>query len=619
MFVGILKVEVLAHYGSKAGFIRRFGIGNEPLDNVLSGVYRINYEPVVFTVKDISASTVALVGGVVDYGGGSHLEAPLQRVEGKCVVSCRTYNIGECQAFSVTMLHILLIGEHTLMAGTKAVKKEPEQREDAGPSHDPTTEEQDGFDAQLVETQQVEDQVPAESVIAGGKSIVWYPHNGSQVDFLQCPVFECLLHGNRGGGKSDALLFAFAQHVGRGYREAWRGVIFRQTYPALAEMVLKSQKWFRQIYPKATFNRAKMFWEWPTGEQLLFRHVLHPNDYFSYHGFEFPFIGFEELTTWPGPECYLQAFTLCRTARKGVPLMIRSNTNPYGPGHNWVKDRFGLHGKWWETIIIKAPRGRDGNVERPRCAIYSSLDENKKLLEASPEYKQTVATGITNEAMAAAWLDGDWSIVAGGMFSDVWDAKYNVVPRFKIPDTWRLDRSFDWGSASPFSVGWWAESDGSDVEIPGRGWMSTVRGDTYRIHEYYGWTGRPNEGLKMLATDVAREIIERELAWGIHGKVRSGPADSSIYNMENGMSIGVDMAKPVRIGGRMYPGVSWTPADKRPGSRKAGWELMRTMLKSAHPDEVGLPRERPGLFVFDHCAAIFKDSAHHTQGRERHG
>ena len=161
--------------------------------------------------------------------------------------------------------------------------------------------------------------------------------------------------------------------------------------------------------------------------------------------------------------------------------MIRSTTNPYGPGHNWVKDRFGLHGKWWETTIIKEPRGRDGNIERPRCAIFSSLSENKKLLEASPEYKQTVATGITNEAMAAAWLDGDWSIVAGGMFSDVWDAKYNVVPRFKIPETWRLDRSFDWGSASPFSVGWWAESDGSDVKIPGRGWMSTVRGDIYRI------------------------------------------------------------------------------------------------------------------------------------------
>ena len=53
------------------------------------------------------------------------------------------------------------------MAATKAVKKEPEQKADAGPVHDPTTEEQDDFDAHLVEAQQVEDQVPAEAVIAG--------------------------------------------------------------------------------------------------------------------------------------------------------------------------------------------------------------------------------------------------------------------------------------------------------------------------------------------------------------------------------------------------------------------------------------------------------------------
>ena len=94
MSVGILKVEVLAHhYGSKAGFILRFGIGNEPLDSVLPGMHWVDCEPVVFTVKDNSSSTLALAGGVVDYGGERHLEAPLKRVEGKCVVSCRAYNI----------------------------------------------------------------------------------------------------------------------------------------------------------------------------------------------------------------------------------------------------------------------------------------------------------------------------------------------------------------------------------------------------------------------------------------------------------------------------------------------------------------------------------------------
>ena len=66
------------------------------------------------------------------------------------------------------------------------------------------------------------------------------------------------------------------------------------------------------------------------------------------------------------------------------------------------------------------------------------------------------------------------------------------------------------------------------------------------------------------------------------------------------MSIGMDMSKPVRIGNIMYPGVDWTRADKRPGSRKAGWEVVRKLMKQAHPNDHG-PRELPGLFVMDHC------------------
>ena len=64
-----------------------------------------------------------------------------------------------------------------------------------------------------------------------------------------------------------------------------------------------------------------------------------------------------------------------------------------------------------------------------------------------------------------AWLFGDWDITAGGMFDDLWDASVHVVQPFEIPGTWYLDRSFDWGSSKPYSVGWWAESDGSDIKL----------------------------------------------------------------------------------------------------------------------------------------------------------
>lgn len=453
------------------------------------------------------------------------------------------------------------------------------------------------FDRRLAAAREAESAVPARSV--DGRDVVWAPQEGSQTDFLSCPLFEVLYHGTRGPGKTIALLIDFAQHVGRGLGRAWRGILFRETYPQLADVVAKSETWFRRIFPGARFNRAKMVWEFPTGEQLLFRHMSRPEDYWHYHGHEYPWIGWEELTNWANDECYRKMFACCRSSSPVVPRKVRATTNPYGVGHNWVMDRWRLAGQWWKTVIIRDAVDANGKPEPARCAIHGHLSENKILLAADPEYAAKVAAAATSKAMASAWIDGSWDFIAGGMFDDVWRPA-NAVPDFAIPSTWLIDRAFDWGSSRPFSVGWYAVSDGSDVRLKNGRVVSTVRGDVFRIREWYGWNGRPNQGLQMLAVDVARGIVERELAWGFRtadgSRVRAGVADSAIFTTENGSSIAVDMQRPVRIDGRIYPGVTWQPADKRPGSRKSGWELMRKMIRDARP-VAGAPRERPGLFV----------------------
>lgn len=463
-----------------------------------------------------------------------------------------------------------------------------------------STNEQIDFDKQLIVARRTE--LPPVARKVDGKEVIWAPQLGSQTRFMGCPLFEVLYHGPRGGGKTDALIMAFGQHVGKDYGHAWRGVIFRQTYPQLADVQAKSEKWFRLIFPKAKFNRGGMRWEWPTGEVLLLRHMARPEDYWNYHGHEYPFIGFEELTNWNSDECFKSMFACCRSSHPGLPRMVRATTNPYGVGHNWVKDRYRLHGQWWKTIVITDATDLKGNREPARCAIYGHLDENKILTSADPDYKQTIIAAASNEAMAEAWLNGSWDFVAGGMFDDVWDPKRNIVPMFDVPDNWRLDRSFDWGSSRPFSVGWWAQSDGSDLKLRSGQWVSTVPGDLFRVHEWYGWTGRPNQGKRMLAIEVAQGIAEREVLWGWRTttkcRVRAGPADSSIFTVENGVCIAMDMNQPIRIDGKIYKGVAWMPADKRPGSRKLGWEMMRKMISNAKPTEVG-PRERPGLFVVD--------------------
>jgi len=442
---------------------------------------------------------------------------------------------------------------------------------------------------------------------------------GSQEAFLaSTPIFEVLFEGTRGGGKTDCLLMSFCMHVGKNYGAAWKGVLFRQTYKQLTDVISKTQKWIPQIWPDAKFNHSEHVWTWPTGEKLLLRQFKKPDDYWNYHGHEYPWIGWEELCNWPNDEGFKRMFSCCRSSQRGMPRMVRSTTNPYGPGHNWVKHRFKPHTH--NMIVQKGLKDEDGNDEPPRLSIHSHIDENKALLEADPDYKQKIAASARNAAEKKAWLEGSWDIVAGGMFDDVWDPQWNVLPQIVVPDSWKIIRGFDWGSSKPFSVGWWAIANGEDyVDINGRV-RSSIRGDLIRIKEWYGCTGKPNEGLGILATEIAAGIVERELRWGWREqgtdwcRVKPGVADSQIFSAENGNCIATDMKVKVRLDdGHKYPGITWLEADKRPYSRSTGWEQMRQMMKDGHPgvmkDENGeiiryLPREKRGLFVTSECTAF---------------
>lgn len=434
----------------------------------------------------------------------------------------------------------------------------------------------------------------AAALVAGRGPVVWAPQDGSQVLFITCPISECIYDGTRGPGKSDALLMDFAQEVGKGYGAAWRGILFRESYPQLSDIVSRSKKWFYQIFPDARFIQAGpegYTWKFATGEELLFRYMETPDDYWNYHGHEYPWIGWEELTNWPTLDCYHSMRACWRSSTPGIPRRMRGTTNPFGIGHHEVK----------AYIVDPAPPGVPIRNEEGllRVRIHGHWSENKILLANDPDYVKNLASD-RNENRRKAWLLGDWDIVAGGFFDDLWDRGKHVVRPFQIPRSWRVDRSFDWGSSKPFSVGWWAESDGTAVEIinPQTGRLELrhfPRGTLFRIHEWYGWTGHPNEGNKMLAVDVAKGVLQRDRELqGIGVRtVNDGPADPSIYAVENGQSIALDMETA---------GVRWTRGDNTPGSRKNGWERMRKYMAAS------LERrpEEPGLYVFDSCTQFIR-------------
>lgn len=304
----------------------------------------------------------------------------------------------------------------------------------------------------------------------------------------------------------------------------------------------------------------------------------------EYQGHSYTWVAVDEITNWATPRAINKLRATLRSAA-GVECVFRGTGNPGGPGHNWVKTEYVDPVPAWHKHA-KEIKLDDGTVALSwKVYIPSRLEHNRKLMESDPLYWQRIAESVAdNPALLNAWRWGRWDIVSGGMFDDLWRADVHVIPPFQIPPSWYIDRSFDWGSSDPFSCLWWAESDGTQV-ADGRCWP---RGTLFLVAEWYGWNGKPNEGLRMIDTEIAKGIIkiEKDLQETyLRGhKIHHGPAD--LPAAENGVSVADDM-------GRFN--IWWDKPEKFSGSRVTGWKQLRKRLKAS----LQRPMEDPGIFIFE--------------------
>lgn len=431
----------------------------------------------------------------------------------------------------------------------------------------------------------------------------WAPLPGAQNLAMQCPIFEMLTEGNRGSGKSELLLLDFAKDIDQGFGDAWRGILFRKQLGDLDEMVRKAEGLFSKLYGsrfRFLYSKSDYKCTWDTGEALLFRHLENVEDYQEYHGHQYPWLGFEELTQWEDDKPFKKMFSCCRPTAQGVPTRVRANTNPFGVGHHWVKKRYGL------------PKSRGRVIRKPgeeaRVAVNLDLRENFVLLHSDPGYPARIRSAAGSKAEADAWGGGDWDVNAGGMFDDTWDKAYNLITDIKpstIPRGWKLSRSYDHGQSKPFATLWWAESNGEPIRIPvtiagvliGYRHVGTVRGDIVLFKEWYGCKeGEDDVGLKMTAKKIAQGIKDRENDWGVRWRINGGPADANIWTKDPRGEQGSVIDDFEKILGTEC----FEKADMTPGSRKTGYQKIREFMKGAWPGPDGT-REEPGLFVCECC------------------
>jgi hypothetical protein len=396
---------------------------------------------------------------------------------------------------------------------------------------------------------------------------------------VTCPVREVFYGGARGGGKTDGSLGDWLEH-----QQTWGkyavGVFFRRTLVQLEDVIERAKTIYEPLGAK--WHEQKKTFLFPNKARLRFRYLEKDKDAESYQGHSYTRIYIEEATNFPFSNVIDKLRATLRSSKvPGQALGIRLTGNPGGPGHAWVKKRYidpaPLGGVILEEDFVN-PFTKE-RIRTERVFIPAKLSDNRLLLENDPFYVANLQQSGSKQ-LVEAWLLGKWDIIDGAFFSE-FDPLKHILPADwinRIPPHSFVFRALDWGYARPFCVGWYAVSDGT---------WGLPRNAMVKFQEWYGCTGRPNEGIRMDAPLVAEGVRERdrELAKIYGFRVRIGPADPSIFTRDGGPSMAEMM---------LTKHVAWTRADNK---RPPGWQNIRRGLRGVQADG-----SEPLLYFLETCA-----------------
>ena len=457
-------------------------------------------------------------------------------------------------------------------------------------------------------------EIPVEVIDGIEYTTVWEPQPGPQTHLISCPVFETLFGGARGGGKTDAILGEWMSHADE-YGEQAIGLCVRRERIQLTEMIERSKLLYNSF---GKFSEMDKLWRFKNGARLRFAYLESDSDAMSYQGHSYTRVYVEEMGNFPNPEPIFKLMaTLSRNP--GVKARFIATANPGGVGHLWIKQRYIDPARGGYTVIkssFENPFTKE-KIEKDRVFIPSFVTDNK--YTNTPEYIGNLYMS-GNEELVRAWLAGDWDVALGAYFPE-FDIKKHVIKNFTPPKHWIRFMAMDWGSSTPFSIGWYCvvpDEYDAHLEIHPREWAlypeqlqnpSLPKGAIIKYREWYGSKWRqnieqgkpnaenlsPNTGLKLTAKEVARGIVDRESrepkdAYG-KAKILYRVADPAIFNSNNGPSVAEDFSlAPYRI--------MFQKADNKRTSKfgaMSGWNELRGRLKG-NPDD-----PRPMIYFMECC------------------
>jgi hypothetical protein len=435
---------------------------------------------------------------------------------------------------------------------------------------------------------------------SGYKPSKWGQLYHNAVDSRGKPIDELLGGGAAGGGKTRVLLMdplpqivlehkrAFDRSVPDAHRiEVGKSVGWalhiRRTTSMLEQTIRDALRIFPQIDPPDAkgnggfkWNENKTTGKFSSGFTFQFGHCAESGDWERYQGLELTHFAADELTQFESEQID-QISTRVRTSDKLLapylrkrymsnPVMQRTGeTFSFKGDPTWVRKRFVDPAPAGKEVLRQVFKLRDGTEESvTRMYLPARLSDNP-----NPEFARRYEIELQSKKphIRRALLEGDWYIVEGSYFADVWDPTFHIVKPFDIPDHWPQWRSMDWGFKTPGCVGWYAMDDDGNV--------CKTRELTFI-----------NKSDQEVA-DIVRDLETRMGLWDKRNNRSriTGPADTQLWEKRG--DAGVTKAEVFA-----QKGINWIPADKKNRATNAMHVYKRL------EDRRG---GTPGFYIFNTC------------------
>lgn len=182
---------------------------------------------------------------------------------------------------------------------------------------------------------------------------VWEPKTYQQKSLMACPLREIFVGGDRGAGKTEALIGHWMQYA-CDHKAAAIGVLFYKQFRRIEAVQHRMQALFPQL--GAFYDRSHASWTFPNRARIRLRHVFNVEDTFMFSGHNYAWMAFDDVEEWDDDMPIRRMLPCLRSINAPSRLLLAGRDGDAAPP--WLRNRYLDHGPYrivmdQETLVTR--------------------------------------------------------------------------------------------------------------------------------------------------------------------------------------------------------------------------------------------------------------------------